>query len=232
MKVGCVIATHGAEEWSELAWSRAYPSTLGQGFADVIVWHETAATLADARNAAARALPYEALVFLDADDELAPGYLTAMAPLLHGRAVIEFTPIIPGVVDPYAAAFPSEIDVTDRLPPTLGVPAVSYVHPNGFEEKPQIPNRGRWPFLNEAVIGTLVSRQLFLNVGGFRDIPMYEDWDLWLRCVDAGAVLQYVEGAVYRAHVRPGSRNQADGRKMYAEVWGAHLQRIGQAVDL
>ena len=79
--------------------------------------------------------------------------------------------------------------------------------------------------MNECVIGTLVERDLFLKVGGFRDLPSLEDYDLWLRCVKAGAVIHHVPDAVYRASIRPGSRGTSDQsvyhalRVEHADVW-------------
>jgi hypothetical protein len=51
-----------------------------------------------------------------------------------------------------------------------------------------------------------------------------EDYDLWLRCVKAGARIVHVPDAVYCAHKRPGSRNEdqsvyAQLRAEHAEVW-------------
>lgn len=87
-------------------------------------------------------------------------------------------------------------------------PATSYVDEHGNATEPSlIPAK---PLLdgNYLVIGTLVPRRLFLEVGGFTDWPLYEDWDLWLRCTRAGARVAQVPRAVYRAHVRGGSRNR------------------------
>ena len=50
MNVSIVIATHGAEEWRDLAWSRAYPSAAGLGALEVLVHHDPDWTLAEARN--------------------------------------------------------------------------------------------------------------------------------------------------------------------------------------
>ena len=78
--------------------------------------------------------------------------------------------------------------------------------------------------MNECVIGTVVPRRLFLEVGGFRELPSLEDYDLWLRCCKAGARIVHVPQAVYRAHVRPGSRNSDQSvydqlRAEHHEVW-------------
>lgn len=106
---------------------------------------------------------------------------------------------------------------------TLLAPAVDYVG-RPRTGPPQIPNAGRWPDLNECVIGTLVERSLFEQVGGFREMTSLEDYDLWLRCVTAGTRIVHVPGAVYRAHTSTHGRNRDQTiyprlREEHAAVW-------------
>lgn len=61
---------------------------------------------------------------------------------------------------------------------------------------------------NFMVIGTMVPKDLFFEVGGFLDWPIYEDWCLWIRCHQAGASFVAVPEAIYRIHVTQKSRNQ------------------------
>lgn len=79
----------------------------------------------------------------------------------------------------------------------------------GVEDPAPVLTR-RKPLLegNTIVIGAMHRRDLFMEVGGFRDLPAYEDWDLWIRCWLAGAEITSCPDAVYRVHIRPGSRNQ------------------------
>lgn len=77
------IASYGTENWRDLAFSRAYPSALGQN-AEVVQIHQTHGTLASARNAAAAAASGEWLVFLDADDELHYNYIESIEAVLNG----------------------------------------------------------------------------------------------------------------------------------------------------
>lgn len=63
---------------------------------------------------------------------------------------------------------------------------------------------------NWIVIGAACRASLFYQVGGFRDLPIYEDWDLWIRMANAGAEIGQAPGAVYEVTVMPDSRNQAD----------------------
>lgn len=209
MTFAIVIACYGDPAWMELAWSRAYPAALDQaGGPTIDVVYLPHGTLAEARNEGARRNDAEWLCFLDADDELDPGFMEAM-------------------LDPawQATTPPLTADSARIHPASLLAPAVTYVYPDGRETPPAIPNAGGWPDVNECVIGTLVRRECFLEVGGFRDLPSLEDWDLWLRVVkEYDAPIVQVPAAVYRAHVRPGSRNSDQSvydqlRAEHAEVW-------------
>lgn len=220
MNVAVIVATCGDPAWANMAAARAIPSVADQlpcPGASFSTHHYPDLTVAEARNRAAaqHGTTHDWLCFLDADDELEPGYLDAM-----NRANDGF------VYPPVTAQF------TTSAPPLL-VPKVRRI-PAGFlagpPESPRfpagIPNQGRWPRTNECVIGTLVHRDLFERVGGFREWPLYEDWDLWLRCHDAGAQLVYTD-AVYREHVSEGGRNTNPGeaQTVYDAIWDDHLAR-------
>jgi len=210
VNVSVVIATFGDQDWSDLAWSHAYPSASDEHPYETKMIHLPDGTLAQARNRGANDATGDWLLFLDADDELAPGYLAAMKKMMRY----------------WNFARPGDL----RENPMLFVPSVSYVHApeydgaTGFASEPRIPQEGQWPRLNECVIGTLVPRRLFLDLGGFRELPSLEDYDLFLRCFDAGARLDYVRDAVYRAYVSADGRN-AD-QSPYDSIWADHLARV------
>jgi glycosyltransferase involved in cell wall biosynthesis len=87
-------------------------------------------------------------------------------------------------------------------------PATVFVQPDGSESLPALVPYRPLEDSNYLVIGTLVRREMFLAVGGFRELPVHEDYDLWLRCERrAGATQEQIEGAIYRVFQRPGSRN-------------------------
>lgn len=145
-------------------------------------------TLHEARNQAAltAALPRNRprwLCFLDADDELDEHFIEAMSDAA------------------------SSLDDGDWLlqPATLGV------HPDGHEDPHPvvIPAKSLLDG-NYLVIATVLPFAQFLRVGEFREWPMYEDWDLWLRCWKDGAQIRSVPEAIYRVHVNPVGRNSAD----------------------
>lgn len=169
-----MIATHGDESWHKLAWERAWPSARNQG-AEVLIDHVPDATRAQVRNRLVKEASGDWIITLDADDELDPGYVTAMEETAKRNCLL--------------------------------TPRVSYVR-NGRGEMARF-----WPECdlkdgNWMVVGTAAPRDLMLAVGGWRTftgsgvLNEWDDWDLWIRCVKAGAGIVKVPDAVYVAHVR------------------------------
>lgn len=199
------VATFGPDPmWQELANTRALPSARALGAPTVHV-HRSQGTLAQARNAALAHVDTEWVAFLDADDELDPGYLDAMA----------------------------AVDGDVRAP------AVCYVTPRAPRGRPKMPRVSGHkhactgdclPAGNWVVIGALARASLVRQVGGFREWPVYEDWDLWLRMWLAGARVAPVDRAIYRAHYRPDSRNRGgDPQDRVAVHWQIHQSIYGEA---
>lgn len=90
-----------------------------------------------------------------------------------------------------------------RRPSTIGF------YEDGTEDsEPVLIPRANLKERNYIVIGSFVRREQFLKVGGFRNLPVLEDWDLWIRCVRDGATVTDVPEAIYRVGVHPDSRNQ------------------------
>ncbi len=83
--VALIVATFGETVWEERA-RRAAALALDQQPGELVVEH--GATLADARNAGARRTAAPWLCFLDADDELEPGYLATLADADHRRRIL------------------------------------------------------------------------------------------------------------------------------------------------
>lgn len=181
MDVTVCVATFGGPEWEHLARSRALPSARALGVPAV---HVHAGTLHEARNLAVAEVDTEWVIHLDADDELEPGYVTAMA---AGSADVRAPAVryIRGYGDRSAAA---------AMPRVAG-------HDHDC-------TGGCLPYGNWLVVGAAVRTELVRAVGGWQDWDWSEDWDLWLRIFLAGGSFEAVPAAVYRAHVRRGSRNR------------------------
>lgn len=182
--VGVVVATFGSDDWIDLARDRAIPSARAEG----VPWvHIHGETLHGARNLGLTHMAREWLVFLDADDELEPGYVEAM---LRGTADVR----APSVR--YVGG--------GRTRP----PYVPKVAGHDHECEPDCLTWGNW-----LVVGSMVRRELAIQVGGWRDFAWSEDYDFWVRCWQAGASIEAVPQAVYRAHVRRDSRNRGQSRE-------------------
>lgn len=192
--VSVLICTFGADSWRKLAVTRALPSAQRQGAVEVVAYHSPDGTLAQCRNAAGAAATGELLCFLDADDELAPGYVSAMRDA-----------------------------ATESGTEALYYPAVQYCR-HGYWDEPALLGNGLPLIdLNRAVIGSLVPRDLFLKLGGFGEEPIYEDWALWLRCSEHVPLVP-VEAAVYRVNVKRRTRNENPklGREWYDRIRERH----------
>lgn len=184
MEVTVVVGTFGDESWRDLAQERAVPSARALGVPTI---HVHADTLHEARNTGLGMVGTEWVCHLDADDQLESGYFMAMR------------------------------DATADV----RAPSVRYVEPIHPHPQPRMPRvaghthacegacltAGNW-----LVIGSVARTELLHDVGGWRDFDWSEDWDMWLRCWLAGATFEAVPAAVYRAHVRPDSRNRAPDR--------------------
>lgn len=183
MDVTVVVATYGDGSWCDLADQRAIPSAEAL---DVPVIHCHGIDLADARNGGLSDVQTEWVCFLDADDELEYRYFERMA---AGSADLRA---------PSVRYVNNDREAIPRLPRVAG---------HGHQCTADCLDEGNW-----LVIGTVAPTALVQSVGGFRDLPMYEDWDLWVRCWKAGATLEAIPKAIYRAHVRQDSRNRAPDR--------------------
>lgn len=188
--VAIIVPTYGdVDEWRPLAY-RALYSAQNQSHPPSDVRWVHADTLQWARNEGAERAYTDWLIFLDADDELDPYYIEKM---LEGEGEV-------------------------RQPATLGV------HADGTVDKEANvipPGEGRMygaPLLerNHIVIGAMISKSLFDEVGGFNDLPCLEDWDLWIRCWLEGATFGVCPEAIYRVHFSDESRNNP---KNHGEVF-------------
>lgn len=140
-------------------------------------------TLHEGRNQGLDQVTTQWVCHLDADDELTPGYFEAMA---AGSADVR-APSVSYVVD-------------DRQRPATMPRVWAHRHQCFAACLPE----GNW-----IVIGALVRTELLRAVGGWRDFDWSEDWAAFAKCWKAGATIEAIPAAVYRAHVRADSRNRA-----------------------
>lgn len=120
---------------------------------------------------------------------------------------------------------PHYIEEITKVKADIVQPATLGIRPDGVADKKPIMLREK-PLIegNYIVIGACINARLFQQVGGFRDQPIYEDWDLWLRMYNAGATIGKCPKAVYRVHVNDKGRNSdvALQQKWYNEIKNAN----------
>lgn len=176
-----IIATYGDQWWQEMAWERAYPCAMEQGADEVLQVHCEECSIAEARNAIADKARSDWLIFLDADDELEPGYVDAMR--RHAVRVGMNTAVLE--------------------------PKVSYVRRGLKKPAVFLDRRGDLSDDNFLILGTGIQRRLFEQVDGFGDYPHgFEDWSLWAKSWKEGAKIMRVPDATYVAYVNPSSKHR------------------------
>lgn len=201
MDATILIATYGDDEWKNRGETcfddhcRRFPDV------PVVFHHGSHSTLAQARNEvvdAAHAAGHatEWLCFVDADDHLEPGYF-----------------------DAFAAAVESLCDhQTSQW--DLWAPAIRY----GPGSDPMVFRDRNIRTLNPCVIGTLIHRAMFEQVGRFWEERAWEDWSLFRRAWIAGAKIHHVAAAVYQAGDSPVGRNSTVKRpeQLHADIVESH----------
>ena len=203
--ISVVIPTYGDSEWLHLSRDRAYPSVLIQDKCEVVMHHEQDGTRASSLNNGVARTSGDWILFLDADDEFAPGYVGAMRRALEQHR-----------------------DDGTRM--VLFTPAVQHVR-KGRPGSPSFMDRGiSLRDDNWLVIGTMIHRDLFNQVGGFDDYPHgFEDWALWSKCYRIGAQIVRVPDAVYRYFHNPQSKHKQGWRDRKQQV-ATHI-RVKEKLD-
>lgn len=76
---------------------------------------------------------------------------------------------------------------------------------------------------NQCVIGTLIKKELFEDIGGFQDWRAWEDWALFLSAYRKGARIEHIHDAVYIAYVNSNSRNNTvdNPRQLWLDIKAA-----------
>lgn len=173
-----VVATFGDKSWVDLAKSRAIPSIEHQSVQPLDIVHYHGHSLAEARNIAAKqAKPSKWLMFLDADDELAPDFLRYMA-----RASVTSA----------AMLNPAVQFITPENPEP---------RPKLFANRPL--ERGNYLVIGSPVRTDL----FWQAGGFDERWEAYEDWSTWMRVLHLRNRVIRVPKAVYRAHWSANGRN-------------------------
>jgi glycosyltransferase involved in cell wall biosynthesis len=115
-----------------------------------------------------------------------------------------------------------------------------------FTEDPEHPERTRTvPTTHEEITEcmswrcpmnhptTMFDREAVLDVGGYRDFPGMEDWDLWARCLTAGLRFYNIDQILVRAQVNDLADRRGGLGYVQSEVQMARkLRELGVASSL
>lgn len=175
LDVSIAVSTFGSDAWRLLAEKRSLPNARSFG---VPVIYNHGKTLHEARNLGLSQVETEWICFLDADDELEPGYFDEMDKADGDLRPPAMRYVPPGVV---------------RMPTVVG-----HSHASCYADCLLGGN-----FM---CVGTVARTELLREVGGWKEWGTFEDFDLWQRCWIAGATITPVPSAVYRAYSTPQGR--------------------------
>lgn len=183
MDVTICIATYGSEYWhlKGIETECSLPNDIEHG--RIHLWE---GTLAEARNMALAQIQTEYVIFLDADDYLHPDYLQRMSEVEQADIIV-----------PAVSYVRNRVTGPAHIPKVSGCPCEGFCGPSCLD------------LGNYVVIGAAARTEALRAVGGFREWPMYEDWDLWLRVAKAGYSFVNCPQAIYYASFNENSRNRA-----------------------
>jgi hypothetical protein len=167
--VTVIIGTYGTKLWFDKG-APAAESARAAGFDQVVRYHGGCSP-SDARNSAAFAVDHPCwLLFVDADDQLDPGF-GAVLDDMHQADAYE-----------------------------LLVPKITYADRNGGHSEPVHYRDRNIQVMNPCPIGTLIRVELFRRVGGFWNEPAWEDWSLFRRAWLVGAQLNFIDAVYHAGY--------------------------------
>lgn len=159
-------------------WLQQAINSLGPQVTPLIV--ENDGELADARNAGLAAATTDYVLFMDADD-------------VAGKDMVHELHAAIWDVD---VTYPEMLLVSEDLRKPLGLHRAEVFCPYRLQQGNYISGC------------SMVRREKALEVGGFRDLPVLEDWDMWVRMMRAGARFKPVPDARLFYRQVEGSRNK------------------------
>lgn len=137
--------------------------------------------VAKARDIGVKMATGRLLLFVDADDKLAPDYIQQC-----GRAIAKADIAYPNIlgfgegIDPYLQETPKEITPEFVLSKNCYIPVTSMIH-----------------------------KTMYTKLKGFSDYPVFEDWDFWIRAMFNGYTFAKANTLLYYRQTAD-SRNRAN----------------------
>ena len=114
--------------------------------------------VARARDVGVKMSTGSLLLFVDADDKLAPDYIEQM-----GKTIVAFDVAYPNVL------LFGEIDRNQLI-----------------ESPADLKPEDLLGKTNHVLVTSMMRKSMYLDLGGFKDMPVFEDWDFWIRAMCKG----------------------------------------------
>jgi glycosyltransferase involved in cell wall biosynthesis len=114
--------------------------------------------VAKARNVGVRMSSRKLILFVDADDRLAPDFIEQC-----GKKIVNADIVYPNLLLFGDIEYPVLSESPSKLKPQHLV-----------NKKNQIP------------VTSMMFREVYESLGGFRELPVFEDWDFWIRAMCNG----------------------------------------------
>lgn len=187
-----IVVAHGDEAAVRLMISDEDPSIT-------VISAPPELTLSEVRNLGVRHSSSELVAMLDSDDVAEPNRLEAQASIL--------------AQNPKAVLCTSSVTLIDEYGQKLGS---LHVYPDGFDFRHNLILRNRC-----AQSAVMLRREAFDDIGGYRDVPLAEDYDLWMRLAASGAIV-YTSLPLVRYRCHP--KQLTSGRTVPRRSWGPLLQ--------
>ena len=163
------------------------------------VVRDTHRGVADTRNEGARLATSETLLFVDADDALEEHFIEAM---IKVKEKTKAQIIYPNVL--LWSYWHKEVKLKNAW----------------YESANKITLKNMLKF-NQIVVSSLIDRDLFFKVGGMPNLPILEDYSMWLKCIKVGAKFAKSPHSVLKYRQRQEGRNRRDNdlkNKFYYQI--------------